>query len=114
MVVNVTSLTRNGVRDWLIQRATAIVLALYTVFLVGYLMLHTPLQYSDWHTLFTNNAMRVFSALALISLVYHTWVGLWTVITDYIHAAYLRLTLITLVVLVLFGYLVWGLAIVWG
>lgn len=114
MVGSVTSLTRSGLRDWLIQRITAVILAIYAIFLMGYLVCHSPLSYEVWHGLFTCEAMRVFTFLALLSVVYHTWVGIWTVLTDYIKCPCLRLTLQVLVVLALIGYLVWGVDIVWG
>ena len=114
MVGSVTSLTRSGLRDWLIQRVTAVVLALYTLFLLGFILLHHPLTYANWQGLFANGFMRIFTFLTLLSVVYHTWVGLWTVFTDYIKCSWLRLILQVIVVIALLGYLVWGVAIVWG
>lgn len=114
MVENVSSLTRNGLRDWLVQRVTSVVVAAYVLFLTAYFILHSPLQYSDWHALFSNTCMRVFTFLALLSTVYHTWVGIWTVFTDYVKCIYLRSTLLALVIFALFAYLAWGVAIVWG
>lgn len=114
MVGSVTSLTRSGLRDWLIQRITAVVLALYALFLLAFILCHQVLTYADWQALFANGFMRVFTFLALLSVVYHTWVGLWTVLTDYIKCSSLRLTLQVIVVIVLLGYLVWGVSSVWG
>lgn len=114
MVEKITSLTRSGMRDWLVQRVTAVLLVLYTVFLVGFLALHTPLQYTTWHALFQYNWMRIFTLVALLSVVYHTWVGMWTVFTDYVKCTYIRLVIQVLTVLALFGCLVWGVVIVWG
>jgi succinate dehydrogenase / fumarate reductase membrane anchor subunit len=114
MVGSVTSLTRSGLRDWLIQRVTAVILALYALFLLGFILLHHPLAYANWQGLFANGFMRVFTFLTLLSVVYHTWVGLWTVFTDYIKCSCLRLILQVIVVIALLGYLVWGVAIVWG
>ncbi len=114
MVGSVTSLTRSGLRDWLIQRVTAIVLAVYTLFLLGFVVFNHPLDYVHWHSLYSNGFMRAFTFLALLSVVYHTWVGLWTVFTDYLKCPWLRLILQIIVVMVLLGYLVWGIDIVWG
>jgi succinate dehydrogenase / fumarate reductase membrane anchor subunit len=114
MVEKVTSLTGSGMRDWLVQRVTALLLAVYTLFLVGYLMLHSPLEYANWHALFTCTWMRVFTFLALLSVVYHTWVGMWTIFTDYVKCSCIRLALQILTVLALLGFLVWGVVIVWG
>lgn len=113
MVEKVTSLTGNGLRDWLIQRLSALILAAYALFLLAYIIFCAP-DFTAWQALFRHEFMRVFTVLALLSMVYHTWIGLWTVFTDYIKCAYLRLLLQTLVVLVLLGYLVWGIDIVWG
>lgn len=114
MVTAATSLTQSGLRDWLIQRLTAFILGVYTIFLLVFLIAHNPLQFADWHDLFANNFMRAFTFLALLSLVYHTWIGIWTVFTDYVKVKWLRLLLQVLVVISLLGYLVWGIEIVWG
>jgi succinate dehydrogenase / fumarate reductase membrane anchor subunit len=114
MVTKVTSLTGSGMRDWLIQRVTAWLLLIYTVFLVGYCVAHAPLQYLDWASLFTSPIMRVATFLALLSVVYHTWVGIWTVLTDYVKPAGTRLMLQVIIILALSACLIWGTAIVWA
>ncbi len=114
MVDSVTSLTRNGLRDWLIQRVSAVILGLYMLFLLGYLLAHSPLTFTDWHALFANGFMRIFTFLALLSMLFHSWVGVWTVITDYIKCSCLRLIIEVIVFLALLGYVAWGIEIVWG
>lgn len=114
MVTNVTSLTGSGLRDWFIQRITAVLLAAYTFFLLGYCMLHTPLTYAVWAGLFHATCMRIFTVLALLSMLYHTWVGMWTVLGDYVKCPVLRGTLQVLVVFSLLTYVVWGASILWG
>lgn len=114
MVTSSTSLTGSGLRDWLMQRISAIILGVYTLFVVIYLMVHAPLQYGAWHHLFMSPWMRAFTVIALLSLLYHTWIGLWTVFTDYIKIPFLRLFLQIVVVMILLGYVVWGINIVWG
>lgn len=74
-------------------------------------MLHQPMTFDVWSTLFQNGFMRVFTFLALLSMVYHTWVGMWTVLTDYVKCSYLRLTLCVIVILSLFSYLAWAVII---
>ena len=63
----------------------------------------------------------MFSVLALLSLVVHAWIGMWTVSTDYLtvrllgpKATGLRLVFQGGYALVLFVYLVWGVQILWG
>ncbi len=112
MVKNAFSLTGNGLRDWLIQRISAVILAAYFIFLLGFFVLHPDLDYIDWSELFSLISIRFFTLLALIALILHSWVGVWTVATDYIKPTPIRITFHTIVICALFIYLFWGLAIV--
>ena len=80
MVTNITSFSRSGLSDWIIQRASAVVMALYTVFLVVYLLAHPQLDYATWSGLFEQTWMRIFSLLAFVSLAAHAWVGLGRIV----------------------------------
>ncbi|EDP46919.1 succinate dehydrogenase, hydrophobic membrane anchor protein [Rickettsiella grylli] len=113
-LTNVTSLSGNGLRDWLIQRVTSLVLAAYILFLLAYIGYHHPLDFTTWQHLFSHLSMRLFSTLFLFSLFWHAWVGLWTIVTDYIRWASLRLMVQLFIIMTLFLYLIWGLAIFWG
>ena len=114
MVGNVTSLTGNGLRDWLVQRVSAVILAVYTLFLIGYILFHPGIDYQQWLALFQSTWMKIASLLVLLSLMLHAWVGLWTILTDYIKCVYLQLTLYVLVLIALFSFVVWGVQILWG
>lgn len=114
MVENITSLTRSGLRDWFLQRLSAIILAVYTVFLLGFILWNQPIDYATWHELFSSRWMRIFSLLALISLLAHSWIGLWTISTDYLKCTCIRLSFQVVVMLTLFGCLIWGVLILWG
>jgi succinate dehydrogenase / fumarate reductase membrane anchor subunit len=78
MVNSVTNLGRSGVFDWMVQRVTAYVLALYTIFLIGF-TLTTDVDYQTWSGLFSQTWFRIFTLLVLVSIGAHAWVGLWTV-----------------------------------
>ncbi len=114
MVTNITSLTGNGLKDWLIQRISAIYFAVYSLFLLGFLIFHPQLQYSQWHSLFHCIIFQIASVIALLMLSLHTWIGIWTVTTDYLNCTVLRLTIQVLVFLLLLAQFLWGLTIVWG
>ncbi len=114
MVSSVTNLGRSGVYDWLIQRVTAYVLALYTIFLLGFVVTNPGMDYLTWATLFSQTWFRIFSLLALLSIGGHAWVGLWTVTTDYIKATAVRFFVQAACGLAMFVYLVWGIQILWG
>ncbi|MCW5590168.1 MAG: succinate dehydrogenase, hydrophobic membrane anchor protein [Legionellales bacterium] len=114
MAISVTSLTRNGMRDWIIQRVTAIILALYVIYFFAYFITHPHVDYSQWHSLFQCTWMRYFSFFALVSIVLHSWIGIWTVLTDYVKCYHFRLLLNVVVWLALVSYLVFGIEILWG
>ena len=114
MVTNVTSLTGNGLKDWLIQRVTAVYFAVYSLYLLGFIAMHPHLLYSQWQALFHDIWFQLASIIALFTLLLHAWIGVWTVTTDYIKCTVIRLSVQLLVALLLLGQLIWGLMIVWG
>jgi succinate dehydrogenase / fumarate reductase membrane anchor subunit len=114
MGVSITNFSRNGLSDWLIQRFSAVVLAVYSVFIVGYLLANPELSFAQWQEFFACTAVRIFSLLALISTVAHAWIGMWTISTDYIKAAAIRFAFQVTCFLAMFVYLVWGIDIIWG
>ena len=121
MVTTATSLGRNGISDWLIQRVSGIVIAAYLFFIVGWLVCHKGLDFATWQSLHHMTCMKIFNTLALLSVVAHAWIGAWVVLTDYItvrllgaKANVIRLLLEVGVIGLLVIYTLWGLAIVWG
>lgn len=121
MVTAVTTLGRNGLADWLIQRVTAIVLTAYTIFILAYILCNPDLQYAQWRELFDQTWMRAFSFVVLLSVAAHAWIGLWSVLTDYLtdrllgpKGLVLRLLVLAIYALVTVGYLAWGIEILWG
>jgi len=114
MVASVTSFGRNGLYDWMIQRVTAVVLAAYTLFLLGFLVINPDLTYVQWSEFFGQTCVRIFSLLALLSLGAHAWIGLWTISTDYLKPMVFRFIFQAVSGLVMFVYVVWGVQILWG
>ncbi|MEL7401403.1 MAG: succinate dehydrogenase, hydrophobic membrane anchor protein [Pseudomonadota bacterium] len=114
MVASVTNLGRSGLYDWVVQRLSAVILALYTLFLLGFLIASPDLQFAQWQGLFAQTWMKVFSLAALVSLCAHAWVGMWTISTDYLKAAGVRFAFQLVCAGALFVYLVWGIDILWG
>ena len=114
MVPNVTSLTGNGLKDWLIQRVSAVYLFVYVIFLFGFFLFHPGFDYYKWQDLFALTSMQVATVLALFLMVLHAWIGIWTITTDYIKCTAIRLPLQGLIFVYLLGQFVWGLMIVWG
>jgi succinate dehydrogenase / fumarate reductase membrane anchor subunit len=114
MVNRVVTGAHYGLRDWLVQRVTAVVMAVYAVVLVGYLVMQPSFGYDTWVFLFSGSAMRTFSMLFLLSVYYHAWIGVRDIVMDYVKPAGMRLLLHVLVVLALVLYTIWSVQILWG
>jgi len=117
VVMNVTGFGRNGLSDWLVQRISAVILVVYFVVMMGFFVTATcgdTLTYERWVAFMGCALMRIFSFLALMSVIAHAWIGLWTVSTDYIKPANLRLAFQLVCFLVLFAYLSFGAQALWG
>lgn len=114
MVASITSLGRSGLYDWMVQRVTAVILAAYILFLLGYFVATPDLSYTAWSGLFANTGMKIFTVMALVSLSAHAWVGMWTISTDYLKNGVVRFLFQAFCGGVMFVYFVWGVQILWG
>lgn len=119
-IKSATGLTGSGSRDWIVQRISAVVLAVYSVVLLGFFLTH-DVTYEAWSGFMMSLPMRLFSLVAIIALAGHAWVGMWTVFTDYIttsklgpSASALRLALQAAMIIAILVYLFWGIMIFWG
>jgi succinate dehydrogenase / fumarate reductase membrane anchor subunit len=114
MVTNITSLTGNGLKDWLVQRVTAVYFAAFCIFILAFIGMHPQLSYVEWTALFHRPEIKVATLIALGAFALHAWVGIWTVTTDYIKCTVIRLSLQMLIILFLLFQFIWGFMIVWG
>lgn len=113
-MVTITSLTGNGLKDWLIQRVSALYFAVYSLFLLFYILLNPHLNFEQWSTLFHAWPLKIATVLALIAISLHSWVGIWTVITDYVKCYVVRLITELMVLTWILGQFIWCLMILWG
>ena len=120
-VTSVTALGRSGLSDWLIQRISAVILAIYAVGMIGWFLAKAPVDFATWQGLNNCLAMRIANTLVLLALIAHAWIGVWTILTDYVTSARLgstgtalRIALQTVSFLWLFVCLVWGAVIIWA
>ena len=121
MVTSVSSFGRSGLKDWVVQRVSAVILLAYTLLLVGFVMTAGELDYLTWSAFFSRLWVKIATLLALLAMCAHAWVGLWTIATDYLtprmmgaKATFIRFIFLFLVQGTIFVYLVWGVQILWG
>ena len=103
-----------GLRGWLLQRMTAVVMAVYTLLILAILLVSPPRHYLAWKTLFANQAMKLATFLFLVSIFAHAWVGMRDILMDYIKPTGWRLALQAVVGLALVAYAGWALQILWS
>jgi succinate dehydrogenase / fumarate reductase membrane anchor subunit len=102
-----------GLRGWLVQRMSAIVMAVYTVLFAVAVAAARPVDHAGWKALFSQGWMRFATLLFFASLFLHAWVGMRDILMDYVRPAGLRLALEVLVILVLVGCAGWAVQILW-
>jgi succinate dehydrogenase / fumarate reductase membrane anchor subunit len=103
-----------GMRDWLSQRVTAVLMALYTVLLlVQVLFTKGPLGYDAWAGIFAAQWMKVATFVVFVALGWHAWVGVRDIWMDYVKPAALRLLLQVATIVWLTGCMGWAVQVLW-
>ncbi|MYN38966.1 succinate dehydrogenase, hydrophobic membrane anchor protein [Duganella sp. FT109W] len=103
-----------GMRDWLAQRVTAVLMVLYTAILLISFLTGQNFTYEGWAGLFAQQWFKLITAVTLIGLFYHAWVGMRDVWMDYVRALGLRLALQIATMAWLIGCAVWSIQIIWS
>lgn len=102
-----------GLKDWLAQRVTAVVMAAYTLILLVLFLTAGSFSYEGWASLFAMQWFKIVTFVTFISLFYHVWVGMRDIWMDYIKPVVLRLTLQAATILWLVGCAGWLAQILW-
>jgi succinate dehydrogenase / fumarate reductase membrane anchor subunit len=113
MVDRIVTGAHYGLRDWLAQRITGAIMAIYSVIMVVVFTLNFPINYGAWRTVFEQGWMRVATLLFAASLAWHAWVGMRDVLMDYVKPTGLRLFLEIAVLLTLAAYVAWAIQVLW-
>lgn len=102
-----------GLRDWLAQRLSAVIMVGYTAFVLIFMLKHAPVSVPEWQDFMRQNITRYLTFLFFLALLIHAWVGMRDVFMDYVRGTGLRLTLevITLLLLLIYGF--WAAHILW-
>jgi succinate dehydrogenase / fumarate reductase membrane anchor subunit len=103
-----------GMRDWLAQRLTAILMAVYTIVLLVSFLTGQNFTYEGWAGMFARQWFKLFTMVTLFGLFYHAWVGVRDIWMDYVKPVGIRLTLQTLTVFWLLACAAWTVQILWS
>ena len=102
-----------GLGNFIAQRVTAVVMALYTIIMLVVVASGRPLSYGVWKDLFTQGWMRVATLLFAVSLAWHAWLGIKEILIDYARPDSLRFSLHVVFALIIASYLGWAIQILW-
>jgi succinate dehydrogenase / fumarate reductase membrane anchor subunit len=113
MVSRIVTGAHYGLGDWLVQRISGVVMAVYTVILLGFLVSQPAVTYGSWKALFAQGWMRIATLLFAVSLGWHAWVGMRDILMDYIKPTGLRLAMEVGTVVLIAVYVAWTVQILW-
>jgi succinate dehydrogenase / fumarate reductase membrane anchor subunit len=102
-----------GLRDWLAQRVTAVLMALFTVVLVAQLLFGAKLGYERWAAIFSAQWMKALTFVVIVSLLYHAWVGMRDVWMDYVKPVGIKLALQVFTLAWLVACAGWAVQVLW-
>ncbi|MEA3277663.1 MAG: succinate dehydrogenase, hydrophobic membrane anchor protein [Pseudomonadota bacterium] len=99
----------SGLKAWVVQRATAIYLALFSLYLVLHFLFAPPADYEAWRGWVTRPWVSLGLLIFVPSLLAHAWVGIRDVLLDYVRPIGLRVTILTLFAFVFIASGLWAL-----
>lgn len=103
-----------GLRDWLAQRVTAVLMALFTlVVLAQVIFFKGPIGYDKWAGIFSSQWMKVLTFSVIVAMLYHVWVGIRDVWMDYVKPVSIRLSLQVFSIVWLVGCAGWAIQVLW-
>jgi succinate dehydrogenase / fumarate reductase membrane anchor subunit len=102
-----------GLRDWLVQRITAVLMTLFTLVLLVQVLLPGPMGYDKWAGIFSAQWMKLLTYVVIVSLIWHAWVGMRDIWMDYVQPLGLRLVLQVVTLVWLIGCAGWALQVLW-
>ena len=103
-----------GLKDWLAQRITAVVMALYTIILLVCFFKANDFSYVGWASMFAQQWFKIATFVSFIALFYHAWVGMRDIWMDYVKPVAIRLTLQAATIVWLIACAVYAAQILWS
>jgi succinate dehydrogenase / fumarate reductase membrane anchor subunit len=102
-----------GMRDWLSQRVTAVLMAVFTVVLLVQVLMPGELGYARWAGIFSAQWMKLLTLVVLVALAWHAWVGVRDIWMDYVKPVAVRLTLQVATIVWLVACTGWAIQVLW-
>jgi succinate dehydrogenase / fumarate reductase membrane anchor subunit len=103
-----------GLKDWLAQRLTAILMAIYTFVLLFSFLTGQNFTYEGWAGVFAQQWFKLFSLITFVGLYYHAWVGMRDIWMDYVKPVAIRLLLQAITIFWLIACTAYTVQILWS
>ncbi len=97
----------NGLKPWLLQRLTALYLAVWALVILGKFLFAPPESFAAWQGWVGTPLCATGFLIAILALLGHAWIGLHEVFIDYLHDWRIRISALTLFGLLLLGSGLW-------
>jgi succinate dehydrogenase / fumarate reductase membrane anchor subunit len=101
----------SGLKAWVLQRVSAIYLALFLIYLLFYFLVYPPASYEVFKGWILSTPVLIGLLLFINLLLLHAWIGIRDVAIDYLWHTGTRVVVLTLVGLMLSGCGLWSLVI---
>jgi succinate dehydrogenase / fumarate reductase, membrane anchor subunit len=103
-----------GLRDWLAQRVTAVLMALFTLIVLAQVIFSKgPIGYDKWAGIFSSQWMKALTFAIIVALLYHVWIGMRDIWMDYIKPVGIRLSLEVFSIVWLVACAGWAIQVLW-
>ena len=98
----------SGLKAWVLQRATAIYIGLFALYLLMVMLFSAPADYAAWRDWFATPAMGIATLVFVVAILLHAWVGIRDVVIDYVWNTPARVTVLAAVALALVACGLWA------
>jgi succinate dehydrogenase / fumarate reductase membrane anchor subunit len=96
-----------GVRNWVVQRISALYMALFVIGAAAFASGMGQISFTNWTAVIANPVFSVLLMMFFIALLVHAWVGVRDVVVDYVHHDGLRFVVLVVFALYLLAMLLW-------
>lgn len=98
---------------WKVQRLSALIMLATITYVTFFVVVHTPLNFAVWSGFIKQLHMQILITISLVSMSKHAWVGIQTVLTDYVKCSRIRHALYGTIILMLVLTILTTIFILW-
>lgn len=101
-----SSTTSSGLRTWLLQRLSAVYIAVFSI-VFYWLWVNEPATFENWRNWVAHPLANMSLILFVLAILVHGWVGIRDIIMDYINPVHIRYLLLICFALLFGGMGLW-------